>query len=84
MHLTIRNKEGQYINYFLSEDVIQPSPPGQRLINKFFGATPDNPIILPVDIPVSVESEKDFNITLIGSVALLGLALIIASNILKK
>lgn len=70
---------------FLGIDPAVPADQrGQSFVNKIFGATPENPVELPVSsIPVRVALEKDTQITLLGGFALIGLAIVL-SNYLKS
>ena len=58
---------------------------GQSYINKLFGATPENPIILPIDnIPCSVSFSNNGTMVILGATALIGVAMVISAILRKK
>lgn len=58
---------------------------GQELMNKLFGATPENPVKLPVEpIPFEVSFSKEAKELLIGIVLIASATGILISFITKK
>lgn len=64
----------------LSQDVTK----GQTLINKWFGATPENPLIIPIaNVPVDVTFSNKATVVIIGSIAIVSLTILLASALKK-
>lgn len=73
--------------YNLSQEP-PPSPPTSRQqgwINRLFGATPENPLRIPIStVPVEVSFSYRARNTLLAGMGIIGLSYIIGKSIEKK
>lgn len=66
-------------NPFLSECTQGMSGAGQTILNQILGATPENPIHLPIvlpDITISKDTMDEFRNAAIGGTIIIGVAII--------
>jgi hypothetical protein len=57
---------------------------GQAVINRVFGASPENPVELPIkSVPVNVSLDPETQITILGGFAMVAVAWILTKYIIK-